>query len=106
MMAAMGTQKLGLGPDSSFDSEDNLQRANGEQLGKSLRWVFNTRFGWLVLPFAVAVILTLMDWGGYRGKVYGWGEPRTLAEGWWHLPVWFVVLAAGCRVIFLLSKRY
>ena len=102
----MGTQKLGLGPDPSFDSEDALRQANVEQFGKSLRWVTNTRFGWLVLPFGVAVILVLMDWGSYRGYVYGWGESKMLVEVWWHLPVYFVVVTIGCRVIYLLDKRY
>lgn len=89
----MGTQKLGLGPDSSFDSEDNLERAKHEAIEKSsdrFGRLLDSRFGWLVLPFGLSVFFFFCDWGGYRGKWQPWGDPKPLADIWWHFPLLFV----------------
>ena len=102
----MGTQKLGLGPDSSFDSEDNLERARIEDTAERVSRWFNSRFGWLTVPFGLALFIFLWDWGGYRGKFMPWGDPKPLAEVWWHLPVLFVMLAVVFRLFVFLDKRY
>jgi len=32
------------------------------------------------------VIIFLFDWAGYQGKFLPFGNPRSLAEIWWHFP--------------------
>jgi hypothetical protein len=93
----MGTLKLGLGSDPSTDSEDDLKRANQDAVDQFMIRVLDSRFGWLLVPFALAVFFFLWDWGGYRGKFMPWGDPRPRVEVWWHLPIYFAGLAISLR---------
>lgn len=98
----MGTQKLGLGPDSSFDTDDAGRRlddarwkARNDYVSELMdRW-FASRWEWTTVPVGLSVLCFLFDWGGFRGKFIPWGDPRTLSEIWWHFPVIVAVLTAG-----------
>jgi hypothetical protein len=87
----VGTQKLGLGSDSSTNSEDNLVQARDDDTAKFAERLFNSRFAWTIPPFGIGGLFFLMDWGGYRGKFMPWGDPRPLSEVWWHVPLWFLL---------------
>jgi heme/copper-type cytochrome/quinol oxidase subunit 2 len=102
----MGSQKLGLGKDSSFDSEDNLERARIEDTAEQAVRFTNSPFRWIIVAFGLAVVCFLIDWGGYRGKMMPWGDPRPLAEVWWHFPVFFVILLGFFRLLVFLDKRF
>ena len=102
----MGSQKLGLGRDSSFDSEADLQRARDDQIADFQSRLFRSRVGWLIVPFGLAALsFILLDWAGYRGNVRPW-DPKPLVEVWWHFPFWFVLVTVVFRFIVFLDKRY
>lgn len=44
-------------------------------------------------------LLSLAEWAGWRGKFYPWGDPRPVAEIWWHFPIWVGVIWALWRLL-------
>jgi hypothetical protein len=89
----MGTQGLGLGPERPDDEPQGF----GLDL---FRWWFEGPLGWTVAPLLVAGLFFLWDWGGYRGKFEPWGDPRSLADIWWHFPLMFVAVAIVIRLVY------
>lgn len=99
----MGTQRLGLGPDEGFDSEENLDRASlqdGKEPDEAIRKLTNRlvawRHSWILVALGCASFLFLCDWAGYREKPAPWGDPKSLSEIWWHFPL---ILAAALIVV-------
>jgi hypothetical protein len=100
----MGTQRLGLGPDSSFDSEEAQRKARDEHIAQLVERLFESRIGWTILPTGLAVFAFLWDWGGYRGNVMPWGDPRPLDEIWWHLPLFIALAVGGLGIVRIISR--
>ena len=55
----------------------------------------------LVISFLLAAFCFAWDWGGYRGKLMPWGDPRLLSDIWWHFPLYFV----GCGLFVEVFRR-
>lgn len=105
----MGTQKLGLNPDESFDSEENLERAaqddrnqRDEAVSRFILRLGAWHRGWILVATCFASFLFLCDWGGYRGKFAPWGDPKALSDIWWHFPL---ILATTLVVFGTLASR-
>ena len=97
----MGTQKLGLGPGESLDSEENLARAadrkrREEAVSRFIERLFAGHRGWVLVATGLATFLFLCDWAGYRGRFVPWGDPKSLSDIWWHFPI---ILIATLAVI-------
>ena len=45
---------------------------------------------WTITPIVLALFFFGLDWANWRSRHAGFGEPRRLADIWWHLPVLIV----------------
>jgi len=103
----VGTQKLGLGSDPRFDSEEDRPLTDEELVRKwrYFLWFDRVFHGYrivLLLAFVLSLISFVGDWAGYRGKYESMGDPRPLSEIWWHFPLMFAALSI---FFFLLAKH-
>jgi hypothetical protein len=86
------TQELGLKAERPTEP-----RGFGADL---VQWWLQGPLGWTTVPAAIAGGLFLFDWGGYRGKFEPWGDPRSLADVWWHFPLMFAAVATVIKLIY------
>ena len=64
------------------------------------RWLVTGPFGDLVIASLIGGFFFLWDWGGYRGKFEPWGDPRSLADIWWHFPLMVLAVAIIIRIFY------
>jgi hypothetical protein len=88
------TQRLGLGPERPPDEPQGYA-------ADFLNWWAAGPLGWTIVPAGIAGFIFLFDWSGYQGKAYSrWGDPRPLADIWWHFPLQFAAVAIVIKLIY------